>query len=196
MIKIINPEKVPPGGGFVYTQPESGQQFKHATVMHLTRMVKAHREANNYPIGTNFENEVELAICARNPQLCKDFAMQPTVQLGLGDIIRGTRVLAEFKLKGSPLVPAEVAEHRAAICSNCTYNMAYTKSCIACRDVEELVTSMVGGATTKYDAKLKACNVCHCANAAQVHIPLEILRKGVTPEMDLNWPENCWKKPQ
>lgn len=195
MIKIIHPERVPNGGGFVYVQPESGLEFKHARMEYLIAQIKKHRLANNYPIGTNFEQEIEAAVCNRNPELCKDMAMQPTVQLGLADILRGTRVIGEFVAKGMPFVSDTEADRRAATCSNCTFNMDYHKPCAACGGLAELVTGIVGGRKTKYDGKLKACNVCHCANAAQIHIPLEILRKGVTSEMDTNWPENCWKKP-
>jgi len=39
---------------------------------------------------------------------------------------------------------------------------------------------------------LENCNICGCANKAQVHIPLEVLAKGVTS--DMAFPSICWKK--
>lgn len=58
-----------------------------------------------------------------------------------------------------------------------------------------MVQSLVGGETTSYDDKLKACAICACSNAAQVHVPIEFLQAGVTEQMmsEFALVPDCWK---
>jgi hypothetical protein len=36
--------------------------------------------------------------------------------------------------------------------------------------------------------------VCKCSNKAQVWVPIEHLKRGVTPEMMPLFPPKCWKR--
>lgn len=72
MMKVTHPNHVPPGGAFIYVQPESGVEFRHHTITYLRELVKKHRLANNYPIGTNFNQEIEDYICSHQPGICHD----------------------------------------------------------------------------------------------------------------------------
>jgi hypothetical protein len=156
-----------------------------------------HEESNGYP--QTSEKAIEDRLCQNHPAACSDAPnnQEPrTRKLHVSDIVRGTKVIASFKLQGSPLVPHEQAEARAAGCAACKKNVDYSKPCSGiCEELAEVVRAVVGGATTKYDYQLKACEVCGCANVAQIHVPADILSKGVTPEMleEFRKIDHCWK---
>jgi hypothetical protein len=87
MMMIADTSHVPPGGAFVYVQPESGVTFRHHTLPYLLEQIKKHRIANNYPIGTNFNQEIEDYICQHQPDICRDTT--PPVQLTKVQVLIG-----------------------------------------------------------------------------------------------------------
>ena len=121
-------------------------------------------------------------------------------RISLSDVIRGTQVMAAFKLAGSPLVDQVEANRRAALCVNCPLNMSFSLPCGGvCSELKRLVTSMVGQSKTKYDERLHACCICHCFLHAAVWLPLEIQCLGVTDEMKEHFKAllptiDCWKQ--
>lgn len=72
MVTITHRNNVPPGGGWIYIQPESGLAFKHPDLNRVKEMVRKHRLANNYPVGIDFDREIENYICQTRPELCGD----------------------------------------------------------------------------------------------------------------------------
>jgi hypothetical protein len=187
--------KPPRGGLWKYVHPISGTQFSSHQLGAIKYSIWKHEESNGYP--QTAEADIESQLCQNHPFSCSD--NPPVVsgrRLHVSDIVRGTRVIASFKLAGSPLVPHEEAERRAGICVNCSHNVDYAKPCSGlCQELIEIVNAVVGGAATKYDSMLKACDICGCANSAQVHVPAEFLAKGVSPEMlaEFKTVEQCWK---
>lgn len=205
ILKPRNPQEVPHGSFFRYKDPDSGMELKSPYYTTAKSMAVKHRRANNYPIGINWDNDFDENICRNTPHLpCIDLnpnTINLDQTLTLADIVRGTYAIARFKLAGSPLVPHKEAEDRAAICSQCPHNIPFVKPCRGiCEELKEIVTGMIGGASTSKDSLLHSCAICKCYNAAQVHVPLEFLRMSVTQEMDEKWPKvgpnynfNCWK---
>lgn len=186
--------KPPRGGLWKYTHPVSGTLFSSPQLAALKYSIRKHEEANSYTITS--EAEIENQLCVNHPFACSENPAVAPRRLHLSDILRGTKVIASFKLAGSPLVAHEEAERRAGICINCSHNVDYAKPCSGiCQELIDLVKSVVGGAATKYDSMLKACDICGCANTAQVHVPVEFLLKGTTPEMlnQFRTVSQCWK---
>lgn len=186
--------KPPRGGLWKYEHPVSHAKFSSPQLGAIKYSIRKHEEANGYPITS--EADIESQLCENHPFSCSENPPVAPRRLHLNDILRGTRVIASFKLAGSPLVAQEEAERRAGICINCPRNVDYAKPCSGiCQELLDLVKSVVGGAATKYDSMLKACDICGCSNAAQVHVPAEFLAKGVTDEMMVQFRTipNCWK---
>lgn len=186
--------KPPRGGLWLYEHPVSGTKFSSPNLVAIKYSIWKHEEANGYP--TTPEADIENRLCESHPFSCSDNPPVAPRRLHLNDILRGTRVIASFKLAGSPLVAPEEAERRAGICTTCSRNVDYAKPCSGiCQELLDLVQSVVGGSATKYDGMLKACDICGCDNSAQVHVPAEFLVKGVTPEMMTQFKTvgNCWK---
>lgn len=63
---LINQNTVPPGG-FRYIQPESGKHFSASSFRAMANNVLAHRRANGFPIGTDFEAELQDWLCRKIP---------------------------------------------------------------------------------------------------------------------------------
>lgn len=63
---LINLSTVPPGG-FRYVQPESGKYLSASSFTGLKSNVQQHRRANGYPIGTDFDAELQDWLCRRIP---------------------------------------------------------------------------------------------------------------------------------
>lgn len=207
ILRPRSPNEVPPGGNWVYVDPDSGYSFRHPYLSNVKSNARQHRKVSNFPIGGNWDEEFLQNVCTHTPgNPCDDTnpnKIDTNATLTLGDIVRGTEVILALKVFGTPLVELDEAKRRAAICVQCPYNVKYHKPCATkvCEALVKVVRQLVGGATTGYEDRLNACAVCKCDNSAQAHVPLELLRKGITEEMDDIWPTeekgftiNCWKR--
>lgn len=197
-MKLASRSKVPPGL-FRYKHGISGAEFiRHAWSL-MRDDVTAHCEANGYPPVS--DDEIEAQMCERlgktiAEQYCEgDGLSVKGVGLHWKEIWEGTKVIGSFILAGRPLVPQEKAEWRASLCATCERNVDYSKPCGGdCPDLRETVNAIVGGGKTTYDNKLYGCSVCGCSNKAQVWVPIEQLKLGVTPEMLPQFTPQCWKR--
>ena len=167
----------------------------------LSTNVRKYRLANGIPTGLGFEEELENEICKLWPNECEitDTILPLRRRLTLDDVVAGTKVLAAFKLAGSPLVPKEEAERRAAICSNCKLCVPFPRLCSGmCGSLKEVVDQVVGGYHINFDDDHRACSVCHCFAASHVRLPYSILEKGLNDEQKAQFLEakrlfGCWK---
>lgn len=162
---------------------------------------KKHCMANNLPIGSQFEQQIQDQLCQNlGSEWCNiNGAKIPPPGGWLFDIqsvINGTRTLSHWllKAKGKKVEPAE-AERRAAICSTCYMNADPT-GCSNCslNSLKEIANLVVGGATTAYDSRLKSCRACGCSLKAKIHLPLDILRDNLNETQMSSLPEFCWLK--
>ncbi len=199
-LKLKNRSVIPYGGQWYYKDPHSGQEFRWYQFDVLVDKIRAHRQANNYPVGLEFEQEIENQVCINHPEEAEPF--DPRIprkrKFVIGDIIRGTSVMMQHWIAGSPLVERSEAERRAQICKRCTYNDDFSKPCSIgiCGELKNVVSSIVNHQGTVYDKDLKACQLCGCFLQAAIWLPLEVQCTGVTPEMKEAFkvvPE-CWKQ--
>lgn len=199
MNRLEYPKRIPWGGGYVINLPEQGLVGQGINFPALLRSVKEWRRANSLPLGLGLGDELERAVCKIYPVECTGAinGKPRKSRLDLSTVLRGTQVLLAFKLAGSPYVSQEEAERRAEICSRCPWNLEYAKPCGGnCGGLKEMVAAIVGDRRTSYDDRLKSCGVCSCINSAHVHMPLEILAKGVSEEMKEQFTTipGCWKQ--
>lgn len=199
MKHLHNFNRIPYGGAYVLNVPDKGIVGYGMNFPALLRSIREWRRANSIPVGLGFEAEVESVVCEKYPAECDDDSIPKPhkTKLSVATVLHGTKVLLAFKLAGSPYVDQAEAERRAAICVACPWNQDYAKPCGgACGGLREVVTAIVGGRKTLADDRLRACSVCGCVNAAHIHLPLEILAKGVTDEMRKQFASvpNCWKQ--
>lgn len=162
----------------------------------------AYRRSNSIPIGLDFEDEIESAVCEKYPQECEVNRRTlgvPNIAPGLYDVVRGSVVMMNHKAHGSQLVEQEEANRRAQICFNCPLRAQMTLPCSRCISaLENVVQIITGSHSTPHDERLSACGICKCFIAASVWLPLETQCIGVDPEMREKFAFakehfNCWK---
>ena len=164
----------------------------------LLSKVRDHRIANNYPIPLNYVAEIEDQVCRNTvtSEWCSEKDVPPApARMGLGDVLRFTKLLAQDLLSGRERVDSDTAKSRAAICSGCEDNVE-TSGCSGCNQgrVEEAVRRVTDAGVTGYEDRLKTCRWCGCFNRAQVWFPKEILQKNMSDEVRDHLPNHCWKK--
>jgi hypothetical protein len=195
---LTNRTMVPPGG-YPFKHPITGHNFNSGTYNLLLWQVRDYCTANGFPPIP--ESEIEQYICEQlGPQTARRFCSGDGisvsgVDLQWSDIWAGTKVLASFIIGGRKTVDRAEAERRAQICFLCSRNAQYSKPCGGdCPELADTVAAIVGGEGTTRDLDLHACSVCKCSNKAQVWVPIEHLKRGVTPEIMPLFPPKCWKR--
>lgn len=201
-----NTNRIPPGNGFTWTDPDTGAVITAMRYHNWLGLIRDHRAGNGLPPVT--PEEAEHQNCANlapeiRREFCKDLENNSvqTIDLGLKDIVRGTLTVGAFKASGEEIVPLEEATRRADICANhngfgCRYNVAYRSGCgVDCEELTNAVRTVVGGAVTPHDGRLKACAICKCSLSAKVHLPIEALRRFESAELQAAYPDWCWMKP-
>ncbi len=166
--------QIPAGGMWYYFEPISQKTFQAVTYDNLVSKLYDLYRKNGYPIGLDFENIIERGLCERHPAECEPDGPKPRRKRRMtwGDLMRGTMVLISFKAAGSPLVPVEESERRAAICASCTENIEFAKPCGGlCSQLSNAVRAVIGTRRTKVHDQLKACGICHCLLEAAVQVP-------------------------
>lgn len=192
-------ESVP--DGFRYTHPETGHTDRHIHKEVWFKKIRDHLRWMNLPIPDDIEAIAEDQCCRLMPPgICVYEDGSNTdrfinTRIGIDEIVNGTKVLSSFFANGMPLVEQSLAESRGKTCSQCYANI-HAEGCSSCRNLVGVVMEIAGARKTSADSHLenRACGVCKCATQAQVWLPIEILAKGMTPEMDELWPPFCWKK--
>ena len=185
-MKLRSRGVIPHGGYFHVLDPLTGVRSSAVHWDHLVSKVRDERKANGAPIGLELEDEIEAWACLSHPDEVQvvDPRMPKLRSFNLDDVIRGTQVLAAFKLAGSPLVSQQEANRRAAVCAKCPLNVSYSQSCSICGKIEAVVMSVVGNVSTPSNQQLYSCAICSCALKAAVHLPNSILNQANNAEMN------------
>ena len=192
---IVNKMQTPMGS-WVYTQPETGYTIKSIVWNDLLNKIRDHRIANGIPCLPGWDIQLEDEVCRAmrlTSHWCQSNGKETKPyepKVSFVDVSNFMRVLTAWMPKRE-WVDQEEAERRAAICAACPKNIAVS-GCSACQNAVAAITKFLGDRVTGVDDQLKGCSVCGCSNRAQVHVPLDVLHKGVTPMME--FPEACWKK--
>lgn len=120
MKTIRDPNKVPAGGGFRYKQPESGMTFQSHSLRNLKREIKAHRIANNYPVGMDFDAQIEKAICEEQSEICVDNT--PPTPPTLLEMARSfAKAMLDWKRGGFKVVSFRQFIERRETCRSCPF---------------------------------------------------------------------------
>lgn len=202
MLALLNSDLTPPGGWTVLDR-HSGKRITANTYSDLLAAVKSHRRANNLPIGTAFEDEIQNDLCSALPPTSKDCyecegsVTPPPVPRGttIDDAIRFIQTMGAALKSGAGFVSQEEAERRAEICAGCEFNVRIG-GCSSCRNLVKWVTGTIGGRHTSKDADLKGCAHCGCENRVAVHIDLAAQQSSLTETLNAQLPDFCWKKRQ
>jgi hypothetical protein len=184
---------VPPGG-WRFTVPQTGTSFGAPTYASLYHEACVDLEQHGIPVPLDYIEEFADALCHQIPSMECEVIMPATNEtrsLTASDAIRFLRVLRTWAGVQGELVPQAEADRRSEICAGCRYNVAIT-GCSVCQGIAGKIAEIIGNRGTRFDSQLNGCAVCACENKAQVHLPLEVLQKGVTPEMA--FPIWCWKR--
>jgi hypothetical protein len=192
---IISSKSADPPGSWRWKVPKTGYVVSAGNWTDFLHRAKMYCLANAIPMGEDFEERVQGEMCEQNnwgPYTCEYVEAgppKPQRSLNANDLRNFLAVLSGW-LGTRELVPQEEAERRSAICAACPRNVAVA-GCYGCQGIVSIISQVVGRRNTEHDNKLQGCSVCGCENRAQVHVPLDVLAKGVTPEM--KFPEWCWK---
>lgn len=115
------------------------------------------------------------------------------------ELVRGAKTLIEFIDSGEKPEPTQVAEARAAVCEVCPKNTAGDLTQWFTVPAAELIRRQIEKAQqlnlkTSRDGKLHLCSACHCPLKLKVHIPLDWIKKRLSPEQMARLREApaCW----
>ena len=191
---------IPWGGMWHFKHPETGVIVSARNRDALMRAARKHAEANNLPIGLEFEQRVEELVCEALPGECVDCVDgKPFVKpiLSIADVTHGTKVMLSFLMHGRRTVSPEEANRRAAICWSCPMRTEFPGGCGGglCG---ELANMIVGVPATNINLTKQACGICHCHLYNAVWLELEDQCKGVTDAMRKEFDivrqkHPCWK---
>lgn len=118
-IKVLDPSMVPPGGAFVYVQPETGSEFRFHTLEGLVARVILHREANGLPHG-NPAAEVEAYVCQHQPGVCGQQTEAEKVTI-LDLVARFSVSMVQWMKDGMRVVSPRQFRIRRELCEACRY---------------------------------------------------------------------------
>lgn len=196
MQKLVNQSEVPPDG-FRYLQQETRTWIRAPDYSNLFVEVREHRKANNLPLGTFWEAEVEDQLCTMLPPgLCKESspAQRQNVftRVGWEQVVAGTKTLTNWAAKGFVAVEQSLADSRANICSRCYFNVGYSGGCHSCGQVQKLAMTIIGTRSTPANPFLKVCAVCRCTLQAKIWAPIDVIDKGTPETIYTGYPSFCW----
>lgn len=186
-----------PPDGYRFTHPETGHKSFSLDKRSWLQAIYKYRADNGFP-------QVDPADCI--DQLCKllppgwcayESGEKPSwyinTRLGVRDVMRGTKAMAQFIIAGAPLVSKEKAAERALVCSRCYFNVPIS-GCSPCVGLSSAILAISGANKTPSDASLRSCAVCACSTKAKVWMPTEIIAKSTTEEQMQRFPDFCWQR--
>lgn len=133
-----------------------------------------------------------------NPPAPSDLSALAAAGAKVRNIWAGLKTIGEWIDSNAPTVPQDLAESRAATCIACPKNGSgdFSKWFVAPvagaikRQVEKMHARNL---KTSHDEKLGVCEVCTCAMAVKVHVPLDFIKSHTSDEtMDKLREAPCW----
>ena len=112
-----------PTTGWQVRNPEDDALIKANTYHHLVLAVKEYRLARNYPVGSQFEADLQNWMCQDMPaDYCTTLEpYNPETATLAQKAVRFSREIARWGSQGFPLVSAEDRNARMAACQGCAY---------------------------------------------------------------------------
>lgn len=198
MQTLINKNETPPGQ-FRFTVRETAHKFRSIAWGTLIKEIRDHYKANSLLVPLDLEAQVEDQLCSvLPPGWCNQ--NDPTkahfhpAGLTMANFLTGTKTIVSWFLGGKRKASKEEIEERTRICSGCFWNQN-PEGCTGCSmgAIHEVVNSVVA---ERYpgDQFLKACMLCGCSLVLKTRVPLDILQKHTSAEVNERLPEYCWLK--
>lgn len=192
--RLISKTRLPPGGAWFYTVPETGAKFEdRMSFTDLVRKVEAHYRVNNRPVPENLSRSIEEFICDNMPDGVCTSSSGKVRRLDFFSVLTATELLIRSRITGQGefYVSNSEASQRAQICSTCPLNLKHM--CTTCNGLRDLFKKLVASRTTAYDSKLGVCEACGCGLSAKVHISNKYLPPMPDDTVD-RVPDFCWAK--
>lgn len=190
--RLLSKNRVPPGGSWFYTVPETGAKFQdRMSLLNLIRLVEAHYNVNNIPVPEDLPLKIEQFICDNMPDGVCTGGSNKARRLDFFSVLGATELIIKRRVLNSSdfYVSKEEATRRASICDTCPLNLKHM--CTTCNGLRETFKKLVANRTTLYDSKLGVCEACGCGLSAKVHINKDHLPP--MPEDTLHKvPDYCW----
>jgi hypothetical protein len=218
MVQLRSRDKFPPGG-FRYYQPQTNWAPPAWLSFHDTVVaIMNHRNANPHQMKqfgwsgdyNKIADELDLfnALVALEsgwnefimgegvPETPKPMPPVPPRPLSGRAVVAGAKSLLEWTIDGE-IVPAGVAEGRAALCAQCPVNRKGTLSDWFTEKAATLIQRQFEirasrELATSHDERLGLCDACGCPLKLKVFAPLSIIQKFLTPDMREKLWERCW----
>jgi hypothetical protein len=115
------------------------------------------------------------------------------------DLVRGAKTLTEWVESREDAVGAEEALRRAQICAQCPKNSQSDLTSWFTIPAAELIKRQVEKSqarhlSTPQDDNLNICTACYCPLKLKVWVPLDWIKKRLSPEQTLRLKDgkNCW----
>lgn len=199
MMKFNFPETTVPPDQYRAVMPD-GTLIKQGVRREWYAKIKAHYEMNSYVLPEDWKEQYEDKLCRLLPPgwCLNGNGVHVETRLTAGQIYHGAVTLSNIVAQGpDALVPIELAEKRAAVCSSCPANVNVS-GCLPCLKVSDLIMSVTGPKrSTPSDHLLKSCACCGCPCQSAVHIKIEILSKARSADMNARFglmSEWCWQQ--
>lgn len=117
MKKIRDEAAPPPGGEYIYVNIEDGVEIRHSQVEVCQRRAKEYRLLNNYPIGSNWQQDFIDNVCSHGrPFTCID-SEPPSVTTRLAAF---ATAIARWAKQGLPTRTPEEVDGILSTCRACT----------------------------------------------------------------------------
>lgn len=187
--------KTTPNGNFTYLQPETQKPFEHSNPNAMFHEIWAHRMSlphYNMDVSGGWKDRLWHDICLQNEYLLCDDTEDKGEWVGMGDIWRFLLNMGEWLAQGMRLVPQEVAEKRARICTGADTgkpcpNNQHIGACWSCKGIFSTLSALIGERKTTQNESLQTCSACKCALRAKIWLPQEAVKVDSTKV-----PSFCW----
>ena len=192
--RLLNKNRVPPGGAWFYTVPETGVLIQDRMgLRNLELKIRDHYSANGLKVPDNLSELVEVFICKNVPEgFCEgDLPGVKPKRLDFFSVLGATELLFKRVISRDEkfYVPLAEASKRALICSTCPMNLLHM--CTTCNGLRSTFQKLVSNRTTSYDSRIGVCAACGCGLTAKIHISKQFL-PAMPESARAEVPENCW----
>jgi hypothetical protein len=195
--RVRNRTNLPPGGAWVYYDPDLDQMFEHYGMLDdFPSVVNRARKTNGLDELKNMAELIELYICENSPSgTCGGFKPNaPNRILTISSVANFTRTMVQLlrtKLAGEDIYNPDPSA-AAQVCVNCPLNKRHM--CSSCTGLESLARRLLRARqTTPFDRSLGACEACGCMLRVKVHFSPEVLRRAISSSDEALYPKDtCW----
>lgn len=200
MATIKNKRVMPPGGVWVYWDPDLEQNFEHYGLLEdFPQVVNKTRISNGLAPhdDAHMLHLIVEHICTAFPDFCEGNngtkkTYRPLTSNNIANFTRTLVAVLKAKASGRDVYNPDPTA-AAKVCAECPLNQK--RLCTTCTGLEVVARRLLHtNQTTPLDRILGACSACGCMLRVKVHFSPEILREATkTQDRDL-YPSDypCW----